>query len=128
GGEVDIMEYVGSIPYHNLGTVHYAWEWQNNEYQEWNHGHLGGYVSYKTQQTPAPEEPGYGNFPPLEDDPNAGSAGFHEYGIDWFDDRIEFFVDGHVYHIHYLNDGGGFVVDGQDQKAVHQINGRRVTV
>lgn len=128
GGEVDIMEYVGSIPYHNLGTVHYAWEWQNNEYQEWNHGHLGSYFSYETQQTPAPEEPGYGGYPPLNTDPNAGSSGFHEYGIDWFDDRIEFFVDGHVYHIHYLNDGGGFVVDGQDQKTVNQIDGRRVTV
>lgn len=128
GGEVDIMEYVGSIPYHNLGTVHYAWEWQNNEYQEWNHGHLGGYYSYETQQTPVPEEPGYGGYPPLESDPNAGSAGFHEYGLDWYDDRIEFFVDGHVYHIHYLNDGGGFVVDGQDQKMVTQIDGRRVTV
>ncbi|WP_199913437.1 glycoside hydrolase family 16 protein [Flagellimonas amoyensis] len=128
GGEVDIMEYVGSIPYHNLGTVHYAWEWQNNEYQEWNHGHLGGYYSYGTQQTPIPEEPGYGSYPPLNNDPNAGSSGFHEYGLDWYDDRIEFFVDGHVYHIHYLNDGGGFVVDGQDQKSVNQLNGRRVTV
>lgn len=128
GGEVDIMEYVGSIPYHNLGTVHYAWEWQNNEYHEWNHGHLGGYYSYETQQTPDPEEPGYGGYPPLNNDPNAGSSGFHEYGIDWYDDRIEFFVDGHVYHIHYLNDGGGFVVDGQDQKTVTQIDGRRVTV
>ena len=25
GGEIDIMEYVGSIPFHNLGSVHYAW-------------------------------------------------------------------------------------------------------
>jgi beta-glucanase (GH16 family) len=25
GGEIDIMEFVGSIPYHNLGSVHYAW-------------------------------------------------------------------------------------------------------
>ena len=128
GGEIDIMEYVGSIPYHNLGTVHYAWEWQNNQYQDWNHGHLGGYYSYETQQTPNPEEPGYGNFPPPENDPNAGSSGFHEYGIDWYDDRIEFFVDDNIYHIHYLKDGGGYTVDGQDEKSVELVDGRRVTI
>ncbi|MEC7263092.1 MAG: glycoside hydrolase family 16 protein [Bacteroidota bacterium] len=128
GGEIDIMEYVGSIPFHNLGTVHYAWEWQNNQYQDWNHGHLGGYYSYETTQTPDPEEPGYGNFPPPENDPNAGSSAFHEYGIDWYENRIEFFVDDQVYHIHYLNDGGGFTVDGQDQKTVRTLDGRRVTV
>ena len=127
GGEIDIMEYVGSIPYHNLGTVHYAWEWQNNEYHDWNHGHLGGYYSYATQQAPI-ENPGYGGYPPEENDPNAGSSKFHEYGINWYEDRIEFFIDDNVYHIHYLNDGSAFTTDGQDQIAVQQINGRRVTV
>ena len=128
GGEIDVMEYVGSIPYHNLGTVHYAWEWQNNEYQDWNHGHLGGYYSYETQQTPNPVEPGYGNFPPPSNDSNAGSYTFHEYGINWYQDRIEFFVDNQVYHIHYLNDGDAYAVDGRDQLSVQQINNRRVTV
>lgn len=56
GGEIDIMEYVGSIPYHNLSTVHYAWFWEDNQYQEWNHGHLGGYYSFEDKQGPdAPE-------------------------------------------------------------------------
>jgi beta-glucanase (GH16 family) len=128
GGEIDIMEYVGSIPYHNLGTVHYAWEWQNNEYKDWNHGHLGGYFEYQTQQAPNPSEPGYGNYPPPIGDVNAGSAAFHEYGIDWYYDRIEFFIDNHVYHIHYLNDGGAYVADGQDQISVTTIDNRSVSV
>ncbi|WP_218017742.1 glycoside hydrolase family 16 protein [Formosa haliotis] len=128
GGEIDIMEYAGAIPYNNLGSVHYAWAWENNEYHDWNHGHLGGYYNYETKQTPNPTDPEYGNYPPLEDDFRAGSAGFHTYGIDWFNDRLEFFVDGNVYHIHYFNDGDGHHVDGQDQKSVTTINGKRVTV
>jgi beta-glucanase (GH16 family) len=43
GGEIDIMEYVGSIPFHNLGSVHYAWSWENNQWHDWNHGHSGAY-------------------------------------------------------------------------------------
>lgn len=128
GGEIDIMEYVGSIPYNNLGTVHYAWEWQNNEYKDWNHGHLGGYYNYETTQTPNPAEPGYGNFPPPNGDLNAGSTAFHEYGIDWYSDRIEFFIDNNVYHIHYLKDGGAYAVDGQDKISVKTIDNRRVNV
>ena len=46
GGEIDIMEYVGSIPNYNLGSVHYAWSWQQNQYQAWNHAHKGAYFSY----------------------------------------------------------------------------------
>ena len=128
GGEIDIMEYVGAIPFNNLGTVHYAWEWQNNEYQDWNHGHLGGYYNYETGQTPNPAEPGYGDYPPTSDDKTAGSAEFHEYGIDWYDNRIEFFVDSKVYHIHYLNDGGAYNVDGQDEIYVKIIDGKRVSI
>lgn len=128
GGEIDIMEYVGSIPYHNLGTVHYAWEWQNNEYHDWTHGHLGGYYDYQTQQTPDPAEPGYGSYPPPANNLYAGSAAFHEYGIDWYHDRIEFFIDNKVYHIHYLNDGGAYAADGQDQISVTTIDNRRVNV
>lgn len=128
GGELDIMEYVGTIPYHNLGSVHYAWFWENNQWQSWNHGHQGIYYSYQSQEVPTPSEPGYGGFPPAPGDTNAGSAGFHTYGIDWYNDRIEFFVDNNVYHIHYLEDGGGFQKDGQDQKSISQINGKRVGV
>ena len=128
GGEIDIMEYVGSIPYHNLGSVHYAWEWNNNQWAEWNHGHKGAYYSFETGQVPNPAEPGYGNYPAPENDPNAGSSGFHEYGIDRYQDRIEFFIDDNVYHIHYLDDGGGFAKDGEDQFAIRNIDGRRVGV
>lgn len=128
GGEIDIMEYVGSIPFHNLGSVHYAWFWENNQWQSWNHGHQGAYYSYETEQVPLPAEPGYGNYPPEEGDPYAGSSDFHNYGIDWYNDRIEFFVDSTVYHIHYLNDGGAFQVDGQDQFAIFNTTGKRVAV
>lgn len=128
GGEVDIMEYVGSIPFHNLGSVHYAWFWENNQWVDWNHGHQGAYYSYETKQVPNPQEPGYGNYPPAADNENAGSFGFHTYGIDWYADRMEFFIDDNVYHIHYFNDGGAYAKDGQDQHDVQYIEGKRVGV
>lgn len=129
GGEIDIMEYVGSIPYHNLGSVHYAWFWENNQWQSWNHGHQGAYYSYEAAEVPNPAEPGYGGFPPPAGAPYAGSSGFHLYGIDWYDDRIEFFVDSTVYHIHYLEDGGVFKKDGQDEFAIlRNGKGKRVAM
>ena len=51
-GEVDIMEYVGSVPAHNLGTVHYAYQYNNNQYADWNHGQHGAYYSFAEQQEP----------------------------------------------------------------------------
>ncbi len=255
GGEIDIMEYVGSIPYHNLGTVHYAWFWEDNLYQDWNHGHLGGYYSYKDQQGPDEPEwitvdlgitsaitrvvlnweaaygedykiqvsndnvnwtdiysttsgdggiddlnvsgsgryvrmygtfrgtdwsyslfefeiysgsanlalnrpatassvqgddvgpalavdgqystrwssalrnPGYGGYPPAPGDVTAGSSGFHTYGIDWYQDRMEFHVDGNVYHVHYLNDGAAFPpADGNDEAHTRLVDGKRVYI
>lgn len=128
GGEIDIMEYVGSIPFHNLGSVHYAWFWENNQWQSWNHAHAGAYYSYEFQEVPNPSEPGYGDYPPSLDDAKAGSYGFHNYGIDWYDDRIEFFVDDNVYHIHYLNDGDGFKNDGQDGFSISEIEGNRTVI
>ncbi len=128
GGEVDIMEYVGSIPYNNLGTVHYAWFWENNEYKDWNHGHLGAYYNYENHEVPNPAEPGYGNFPPPANATYSGSSGFHTYGIDWYMDRLEFFVDDNVYHVHYFNDGDGFLKDEEDEIAFQDIDGRRVGV
>jgi len=127
GGEIDIMEYVGAIPFQNLGSVHYAWSWENNLYQSWNHGHKGGYYAYKDQQVPA-TNPTYGGWPPASEDTTAGSAGFHIYRIDWFAERMEFSVDNYIYHIHYFNDGAAFnngTKDGQDQDAVVQLNGKR---
>lgn len=255
GGEVDIMEYVGSIPSHNLGTVHYAWDWNNNSYADWNHGGHGAYYSYADQQVPDSPEwiqidlgsnqsvgrvninwentgrsfqiqlstngttwntvysttagPGgvqditfgaqtaryvrmYGtqrnnawgysiyefqvfssgsstnlalnkatsassvqgadvasNFavdgsvttrwsssvrnPQYQccaqsstTDPYVGANGWHTYGINWYEDRLEFFIDDNVYHIHYFNDGGAFAVDGQNQNDIFIINGKRV--
>lgn len=254
GGEIDIMEYVGSIPYSNLGSVHYAQQWLNNTWDAGNHRHLGAYYSYKDQQVPEPTpqwisvdlgavntinrvvlkwETAYGKsyqiqvsndgifwntisstttgdggtddialsgsgryvrvyatergtqwgyslyefevyragssnlamnrpafsssnenstlgpekavdgiitsrwasgspdspaggWPAPLNDPYAGSYSFHTFAIDWHTDRMEFSVDDIVYHIHYFNDGGAFTTDGQDQKAVSVINGKRV--
>lgn len=127
GGEIDIMEYVGAIPYNNLGSVHYAWNWENNQYQSWNHGHKGGYYNYEQQQKPV-TNPGYGGWPAVANDPKAGSGGYHLYRIDWYADRIEFSVDGQVYHINYFNDGDAFAnaPDGQDADGTVTIDGKRV--
>ncbi len=127
GGEVDIMEYVGAIPNFNLGTVHYAWSWENNEYKDWNHGHKGAYYSYAEQQVPI-TNPSYGNWPITISDKNSGSGAFHIYRVDWFNDRIEFSVDEHIYHINYFNDGAVLnqSPDGQDQDASRMVNGKRL--
>jgi hypothetical protein len=254
GGEIDIMEYVGSLPAHNLGSTHYAWAWNNNQWADWNHGHQGGYYSFADTQAPdSPEwlrvdlgslqnvnrvlinwentgksfqiqtstdgttwstayttangdggvddisfsarsarfvrmygtqrsnDWGYSIFdfqvfagsatniaanrpatassfqgadvaPELafdasattrwssrlrnpdyqccnassSTDPTVGANGWHTYGINWFSDRMEFFVDDNVYHIHYFNDGAAFAADGQNQAEVQIVNGRRV--
>jgi beta-glucanase (GH16 family) len=127
GGEVDIMEYVGTIPYHNLGTVHYAWSWENNTYQDWNHGLKGAYYSYAEAQMPA-VKPEYGGWPASDLNPKAGSGGYHIYRIDWYSDRIEFSVDQQLYHINYFNDGAAFgnAPDGQDADGTKIISGKNV--
>lgn len=126
GGEVDIMEYVGSIPRYNLGGVHYAWFWENNQWQSWNHGHQGAYYSFESGDVPNPPDPGFGNYPAASDDPYAGSSGFHNYGIDWYTDRMEFFIDETIYHIHYFADGAAFQKDGQDELKIREENGKRI--
>ncbi|MES2934042.1 MAG: discoidin domain-containing protein [Pseudomonadota bacterium] len=257
GGEIDIMEYVGSIPGSNLGTVHYAWQYNNNSFADWNHGSQGGYYNLASQQAPdSPEwisvdlgavfsinrvnlnwesagksyqvqtstdgsnwstvytttngasgvnditfgatnarfvrmvgtqrsnDWGYALFefqvfpvagntnialnrpatasslqandlvaanafdgntgsrwgsalrnPSYQccaqssfSDPNIAANGWHTYGIDWYKDRLEFFVDGNVYHVHYLNDGAVFALDGQNQADVRVVNGKKVRV
>lgn len=252
GGEIDIFEYNGQHPYSNLGSVHYAWNWNNNEWMDGNHLHQGGYYDFEAQQAPA-ENPqwlqvdlgqtyninrvvlnwefahasayqiqvsddgvnwtdiystsigdggiddialsgsgryvrmygtqrgtqyGYslwemevyesstnlasnkpalssseentsltadqavdgnnttrwasgslydqdGPVPAELDNPYTAMYTWHEYGINWYQDRIEFFCDGAVYHIHYLNDGGRFTVDGENQEAINIVNGQR---
>lgn len=130
GGEVDIMEYVGSMPYHNLGSVHYAWWWKNNQWYDDNHGNKGGYYSYAEKQVPLnnPSPDGYSG--PV-DDPNTGNYNFHIYGIDWYTDRMEFFVDDDVYHVHYFNDGDAFdkgADDGKDEDNKLMVNGKRTFI
>ena len=255
-GEIDIMEYVGSIPADNLGTVHYAYQYNNNQYASWNHGSHGGYYSFAEQQLPdSPEwlrvdlgalynvsrvnlnwenngksytietstdgttwQPAYStstgpggvnnvtftavsarfvrvtgtlrvnqygyslyemqvfaassttnlalNKPATSSsvenatmgpalavdgngntrwasafrdpqyqsgvvasttDPNLGANGWHTYGIDWYSDRMEFYVDYNVYHIHYFNDGGvSGLVDGQNEEGEALLNGKKL--
>lgn len=128
GGEVDIMEYVGAIPFHNLGSVHYAWSWENNQYQSWNHGHKGAYYSFAEGQVPA-TAPSPGGSPAAAGSTSAGSGSFHTYRIDWYTDRMEFALDSQVYHIHYFRDGAAFhngTADGQDADGVVTIEGKRV--
>jgi hypothetical protein len=127
GGEIDIMEYVGSIPHHNLGSVHYAWSWEQNQYQSWNHGHKGAYFSYDEKQVPFPN-PSQGGWPVASGTASAGSGGFHTYRIDWYIDRMEFAIDEQVYHIHYFKDGGIYnnAADGQDADALVMVGGKRV--
>lgn len=127
GGEIDVMEYVGSLPYHNLGSVHYAWQWNNNQYADWNHGHKGAYYSYYQHEVPA-ESPVYDGYVPQAGDTSAGSGRFHVYGIEWFNDRMAFYIDGNVYHIHYFNDGAAFengTADGQDKEGITVVNGKK---
>lgn len=127
GGEIDIMEYVGAIPNANLGSVHYAWSYEKNQYQHWNHGHKGAYYSYEENQVPA-IKPEYGGWPASDNNPNAGSGGYHLYRIDWYADRMEFSVDENVYHINYFNDGAmnGTSPDGQDADTTVILNDKRV--
>lgn len=126
GGEVDVMEYVGSIPAYNLATVHYAWFWQNNQYADWNHGHQGAYYSFADRQVPS-SNPSQGGWP-IAAGSEAGSAGFHVYRADWYSNRMEFSIDDQVYHIHYFKDGDAFgnAADGQDANGTVIINGKRV--
>lgn len=127
GGEVDIMEYVGSMPRHNLGSVHYAWSWENNQYAEWNHGHKGAYYSYLSNDVPV-TAPSFETFIPQPADSILGNGSFHIYSIRWLSDRMEFAVDQQVYHIHYFKDGAAFdggIADGQDKDGIRVVGGKR---
>lgn len=130
GGEIDVMEYVGAIPNYNLGSVHYAFSWQDNKYQSWNHGHKGGYYGYADKQVPA-NNPNYGGWPVAANSPAAGSGGYHIYRVEFFSDRLEFSVDDQVYHTNYFNDGAAFnnAPDGQDEdRKIINNKGKRVYV
>ncbi len=88
--EIDIMEFLG----HELKTVHGTI-------------HGPGYSGSKgiTKSYTLPE-----GVPDFTED-------FHVFAIDWFPDRIEWYVDGHLYHVvtrKQVEDMGGheWVFDG----------------
>lgn len=106
GGEIDIFEYNGLYPQYNLGSAHFAWKWNNNNWGgDANHGHAGGIYNPldRTIQYLAQGRGGC-NGPAM----SAGNsyllgAEYHIYGINWFNDRIEFYVDQDIYHTFYFN-------------------------
>jgi predicted outer membrane repeat protein len=67
-GEIDIMEYVSRIPDEIFGTIH-------------GPGYSGGSA--------------YGNTYPF---PGGVSNSYHTFAIEWQPDRIEWYVDGILYH------------------------------
>jgi beta-glucanase (GH16 family) len=76
-GEIDIMEHVGYDPGVVHGTVHTL-----------AFNHLKGTQKGKTKNV--------ANF----------SSTFHVYAIDWQEDKIDFFIDGHHYHT-FINTKNG---------------------
>lgn len=106
GGEIDIFEYNGLYPQYNLGSVHYAWRWnQNNWGGDANHAHAGGIynpidrtVQYVAQGRDGCSGPGMST-----DKTHLLGANYHVYGINWYNDRIEFYVDQDVFHTFYIN-------------------------
>lgn len=68
-GEIDILESKGTETDRTYGTIHYGGTWPNNQYT------------------------GTTYFPPEGD----FADGFHTYAIEWWPDRIEWYVDGVKY-------------------------------
>ncbi|MBO4370438.1 MAG: glycoside hydrolase family 16 protein, partial [Paludibacteraceae bacterium] len=96
-GEIDIMEYNGLYPDYNLGSCHYAYNWNNFEYGgEWNHGQASGiyYESNRKTKFNAPNHydgcTGYASQGTSQD--NRLGDSWHIYGINWYADRIEFYI------------------------------------
>lgn len=69
-GEIDIMENKGSNPTNVLGTIHY-----------------GGPYPYQTQS--------FG--PSYNLGPGDSVTNFHTYRLDWTNNRIDWYVDNHIY-------------------------------
>ena len=76
-GEIDIMEFVG----HNPGVVH-----ANVHTKKYNHAKGNG----KGDKLQLPD----------------GSDAYHVYAVDWYPDRMEFFVD-EKHYFTYKNEGSG---------------------
>ncbi|MEM9296036.1 MAG: glycoside hydrolase family 16 protein, partial [Planctomycetota bacterium] len=72
GGEIDIMENVGSNTYFVKGSYHYNW---------------------------APGSPITSNADYITGEDFA--AGYHDYAVEWEQDQLRFYVDGNLYHTVY---------------------------
>jgi beta-glucanase (GH16 family) len=106
GGEIDIFEYNGLYPQYNLGSVHHAWKWNNNLWGgDGNHAHSGSiYNPLDRDFQYRNVGRGCGNDNMTTGKTTLLGAEWHTYGINWFDDRIEFYVDQDVYHVFYYYD------------------------
>ncbi|MBQ8055568.1 MAG: family 16 glycosylhydrolase [Paludibacteraceae bacterium] len=124
GGEIDIFEYNGLYPRYNLGSVHYAWNWNNNGWGgDGNHAQASGtYNPFNRGVKPGVSgRDGCGGSGMTTEKTNVLGAEWHVYGINWFADRIEFYVDQDVYHIFYLNQNkwcGDEVTNAMGNKAL----------
>lgn len=93
-GEIDIMEYVANRPYHNLGSVHFAW-YGGEGWDQGRHGHYGRYFSI---------EKGAYSGDPLKTDYQPGpgvramSEEYHIYALDWNDQELVWSVNDIEYH------------------------------
>jgi beta-glucanase (GH16 family) len=105
GGEVDIFEYNGLYPQYNLGSVHHAWKWNNNQWGgDGNHAHSGSIYNPLDRSTQYRNVGrNCGGEEMTQNKNNLLGAEWHIYGINWFDDRIEFYVDNDIYHVFYNN-------------------------
>jgi beta-glucanase (GH16 family) len=104
GGEIDIFEYNGMYPRYNLGSVHHAWKWNNNLWGgDGNHAHSGS-IYNPLDRTALYKNTGRGCGGPemTQEKTNLLGTDWHTYGINWFDNRIEFYVDQDIYHVFYF--------------------------
>ncbi|MDR0873301.1 MAG: glycoside hydrolase family 16 protein [Prevotellaceae bacterium] len=105
GGEIDIFEYNGMYPQYNLGSVHHAWKWNNNQWGgDGNHAHAGSIYNPLNRNIQYHNVGRCGGADMTEDKANLLGADWHIYGINWYEDRIEFYVDQDVYHVFYYYD------------------------
>ncbi|MBP5259332.1 MAG: glycoside hydrolase family 16 protein, partial [Paludibacteraceae bacterium] len=103
GGEIDIFEYNGLYPRYNLGSVHYCWGWNNNQWagngQHAQASNVYDYVDRSLEYNSAGRDGCNGRNNMSTSKANLLGADWHVYGINWYNNRIEFYVDQDVYHV-----------------------------
>lgn len=103
GGEIDIFEYNGMYPEYNLGSVHYCWGWNDNKWAGQGQHAQASNVYFATDRTKKFNSAGRdgctGNNSMTQNKNNLLGADWHVYGVNWYSNRIEFYVDQDVYHI-----------------------------